>query len=198
MAETPSDGSTSGDNAVSVRAAAIRAAARSEAPKHGRLLESARDGRILSAVMLRVFAVSTPPGHGVLTTTGRRSGKQRRNYVRAIRRQDKVYVVMLRPPALALERPLAVSSWVWNIRSNPNVYVRLRRHTFAGVAREISDPIELQQAREAICETVHLIDYGECRLHLRGRPSRSKIKDLHRYWFDTGIPLVIELAEQAR
>ncbi|NKY73851.1 hypothetical protein HGB39_21175 [Rhodococcus opacus] len=102
---------------------------------------------------------------------------------------------MLRPPALAIERPLAVSFWVWNMRGNPNIRLRLRRRTCAGVAREISDPTELQQAREAICETVHLIDYGECRLHLRGRPSRTKIKDLHRYWFDTSIPLVIELAE---
>ncbi|WP_231137761.1 nitroreductase/quinone reductase family protein [Rhodococcus opacus] len=121
------------------------------------------------------------PWARVLTTTGRKTGQQRRNYVRAIRRQDKVYVVMLRPPALAIERPLAVSSWVWNMRGNPNIRLRLRRRTCAGVAREISDPTELQQAREAICETVHLIDYGECRLHLRGRPSRTKIKDLHRY-----------------
>ena len=195
MAEAPINGSASGGKAVTVCAAAIRDAATSQAPKHRQLLQSARGGRILSKIMLWVFAVSTPPGHGVLTTTGRKSGKQRRNYVRAIRRQDKVYVVMLRPPTLAIERPLAVSSWVWNIRGNPKVHLRLRRRTFAGVAREISDPIELQQARDAICETVHLIDFGECRLHLRGRPSRAKIKDLHRYWFDTGIPLVIELAD---
>ncbi|ANS27915.1 hypothetical protein R1CP_16120 [Rhodococcus opacus] len=194
MTEAPSNGSTSGDEAVTVRAAAIRAAAIREVPKHGRLLKSARDGRILSAPMLWIFAISTPHGHGVLTTTGRKSGKERRNYVRAIRCHDKVYVVMLRPPALAIERPLAVSSWMWNIRRNPNIRLRLRRRTFAGVAREISDPIELRQAREAICETVHLVDYGECSLHLRGRPSRAKIKDLHGYWFDTGIPLVIELA----
>ena len=195
MAEAPSNGSTSGDKAVTVCAAAIRDAATSQAPKHRQLLQSAKGGRILSTMMLRVFAVSTPPGHGVLTTTGRKSGKQRRNYVRAIRRQDKVYVVMLRPPDLAIERPLTVSSWVWNIRGNPNVRLRLRRRTFVGVAREISDPTELQQARDAICETVHLVDFGECRLHLRGRPSRAKIKDLHRYWFDTGIPIVIELAD---
>ncbi|SEE87864.1 deazaflavin-dependent oxidoreductase, nitroreductase family [Rhodococcus jostii] len=195
MTEAPGNGSTSGDKAVTIRAEAIRAAAISEAPVHRRLLQSARGGRILSAIMLRVFTISTPHGHGVLTTTGRKSGRQRRNYVRAIRRHDKVYVVMLRPPALAIERPLAVSSWVWNIRGNPNIHLRLRRRTFAGVAREISDPTELRQAREAICETVHLVDYGECRLHLRGRPSRAKIKDLHGYWFDTGIPLVIELAE---
>jgi hypothetical protein len=29
---------------------------------------------------------------------------------------------------------------------------------------------------------------------LRGLPSRAKIQELHRYWFDTGIPVVVELA----
>jgi hypothetical protein len=65
-----------------------------------------------------------------------------------------------------------------------------------GIARELTDPGELAEAREALSETVTLNDYAECRLHLRGLPTRSKIKDLHRYWFDTGIPLVIELAER--
>ncbi|KIA60116.1 hypothetical protein [Nocardia vulneris] len=36
-------------------------------------------------------------------------------------------------------------------------------------------------------------DYGECAVHRRGLPSRAKIQELHRYWFDTGNPLVIEL-----
>ncbi|WP_020667632.1 nitroreductase/quinone reductase family protein [Amycolatopsis nigrescens] len=178
------------------RAAAIRAAAIVEEPRHRRLLRSPRDGRVLSGIMLRALALSTPPGHAVLTTVGCRSGRQRRNYVRAIRRRDKVYVVMLRPPALAIRRPLAVSSWLWNVRADPGVRLRFGRRTFAGRAREISDPAELGQARAAICETVHLMDYGECLLHLRGLPSRKKIEDLHRYWFDTGVPLVIELAGQ--
>jgi hypothetical protein len=39
------------------------------------------------------------------------------------------------------------------------------------------------------------MDYGECALHLRGFPSRAKIKALHRYSFDTGIPLVVDLAD---
>jgi len=64
MTEAPSNGSTSGDEAVTVRAEAIRAAAISAAPKHRRLLQSARGGRILSAITLRVFAIFTPPGHG--------------------------------------------------------------------------------------------------------------------------------------
>ena len=145
--------------------------------------------------MLPLFLVRPPSGFGVLTTTGRKTGKARRKCVRMVRRGNRVYMVQLRPPELAKTRPSAVSAWVWNIRSNPNVTLRIRGGTFAGVARELKDPEELAEARAALCETVHLFDYGECDVHLRGLPTRAKVKELHRYWFDTGIPLVVELAE---
>ena len=176
---------------------ARREAALCEAPKHGRLLKSARDGAVLSAVMLPFYALATPSGHGVLTTVGRRSGRQRRKCIRVVRRGNKAYVVMLRPPAAAIENPDAVAAWVLNIRDNPRIRLKLGRHIYRGTAREITDPTELEAAREATCETVHFIDYGECDLHLRGRPTRAKIKELHRYWFETGVPIVIDLAAAA-
>jgi deazaflavin-dependent oxidoreductase (nitroreductase family) len=173
----------------------VRDAAEKEASKHGRLIRSARDGRVLSALMLPFFLVRPPSGFGVITTTGRRTGKARRKCIRVIRRGNRAYIVQLRPPELAMNRPSAVAAWVWNIRSNPNVTLRTRGGTFPGIARELTDPAELQQAREALCETVNLFDYGECDLHVRGLPTRSKIKDLHRYWFDTGIPVVVEFLD---
>jgi hypothetical protein len=112
-----------------------------------------------------------------------------------IRRGDKVYMVQLRPPEVALARPSVVAAWVWNIRSNPHVTLRIRGGTFAGVARELKDPAELAEARAALCETVNLFDYGECELHIRGLPTREKVKELHRYWFDTGIPLAVDLVD---
>jgi hypothetical protein len=112
-----------------------------------------------------------------------------------IRRGNKAYLVNLRPPALAMSRPSSVAAWVWNIRANPSVRLRIGVRTFAGVARELQEPAELEQAREALCETVTLFDYGECDLHLHGLPTRAKIKELHRYWFDTGVPLVVELRD---
>ena len=169
------DATTRHDDAPATRAEAIREAAIREEPKHRRLLRSERDGRVLSGVMVPFLEIWAPAGYGVLTTTGRKSGLQRRKCVRAIRRDDKAFIVQLRPPALAMERPTAVSGWVWNIRGNPNVTLRLGRRTYAGVAREIEDPRELEQAREAICETVHLTDYDECALHMRGFPTREKI-----------------------
>jgi deazaflavin-dependent oxidoreductase (nitroreductase family) len=181
-------------DASAERASAIREAAMAEEPKHRRLLRSRRDGRILSALMLPMLALRPPAGYAVLTTTGRKSGKTRRKCIRAIARGNTAFVVQLRPPAMAIERPEIVAGWVWNIRANPKVRLRLGMRTYAGVAREIEDPVELAQAREAICETVHLTDYDECALHLRGLPTREKIKALHRYWFDTGIPIAIELS----
>jgi deazaflavin-dependent oxidoreductase (nitroreductase family) len=175
--------------------AAVRDAAAEHAPKHRRLIRSARDGRLLSALMLPGVLAWPGSGYGVITTTGRKTGKARRKCIRVIRRGNKAYIVQLRPPELAMTRPDAVAAWVWNIRSNPNVRLRIRGGTFAGVARELEDPGELAEARDALCETVNLFDYGECNLHLRGLPTRSKIKELHRYWFDTGIPLVIDLVD---
>ncbi len=171
----------------------VRDAAREEASKHARLLRSARDGRLLSAAMLPFFLIRPPSGYGVITTTGRKTGKTRRKCVRVIRKANKAYLVDLRPPEVALKNPSATAGWVWNIRANPNVSLRIRGGTFAGFAREISDPQELQQAEAVLCRTVNLFDYCECDAHLRGLPTRAKINELHRYWFDTGIALVVDL-----
>jgi deazaflavin-dependent oxidoreductase (nitroreductase family) len=192
MTETRTSAASPDPSAAS-RAAAIREAALREKPKHRRLLRSSRDGRILSALMLPFIAIRPPAGYAILTTTGRKSGKTRRKCIRAIRRGNKVFIVQLRPPTLAVERPDIVSGWVWNLRANPNVRLRLGMRTYTGVAREIDDPDELEQARQAICETVHVTDYDECALHMRGLPSREKVRAMHRYWFDTGIPLAVEL-----
>jgi hypothetical protein len=77
----------------------------------------------------------------------------------------------------------------------PEGGLRLRGGTFEGIAREITDEDEREQARSALCETFYLGDYGECALHLRGLPTRTKVQELHRYWFETGIPVVIDLKE---
>jgi deazaflavin-dependent oxidoreductase (nitroreductase family) len=178
-----------------VSAADVRQAAAAEADKHTRTIRSARDGRLLSALMLPFFMLRPPAGYGVIATTGRKTRKTRRKCVRVIRRGDRAYLLQLRPPQLALKRPNAAAGWVWNIRSNPSVRLRIRGGNFAGVARELTDPAEIELARRALCDTVTLFDYGECDLHLRGLPTRAKIMQLHGYWFDTGIPLVVELRD---
>lgn len=173
----------------------VRDAAAEQIGKHRRLLRSGRDGRLLSASMLPLVRWSPPAGFGVLTTTGRKTGKPRSKCVRVIRRGNRAYLVALRPPHVAVTRPDAVHAWIRNIRANPAVRLRIPGGTFDGVAREITDAGELATARAAICDTVNPVDYAECTLHLRGWPTHTKIQELHRYWFDTGIPVVIDCKE---
>jgi deazaflavin-dependent oxidoreductase (nitroreductase family) len=153
--------------------------------QHNPFVRSKAGGRVLSAIMLPYFTILPPSGFGVLTTTGRRTGKARRKCVRAIRRGDKAYIVSI---------PGAQAAWLLNIGVNPNVRLRIRGGTFAGVARELREPAGTQEATEIYCGTVNLFDYAECNMHRPGRPTRAKIEELHRSWFDKGTPLIVELA----
>lgn len=143
-------------------------------------------GRALSALQLPWFTVLPPVGFGVLTTIGRRTAQKRRKCVRAILREDRAYIV-----AIGGER----SAWLKNVRAHPSVHLRLRGGSFAGTARDLDRGAEAQAAFEAYCETVNPFDYLECMAHGRGRPSRAKIRDLHRGWFERGTPLVVELSD---
>jgi deazaflavin-dependent oxidoreductase (nitroreductase family) len=149
-------------------------------------------GRILSALSLPAFSLLAPAGYGVLTTRGRRTGKLRRRCVHVIRDGNRAYLVMLRPTSEAVQRGW-VAGWLWNIRANPQVRLRIRGGTFAGRARELTDAQELSTARAIYCETVNLFDRAEYIFHRGKRPTRERIQALHRGWFDTGVPLVIEL-----
>ena len=149
-------------------------------------VRSTGGGRVLSALQLPWFMLLPPAGYGVLTMTGRRTGKRRRKCIRVIRRGDRGYVVSI---------PGARAAWLKNVRANPNVRLRVRGGTVTGVVRELGDPEERGQAMAAYCETVNPVDYLACSMHRRGRPSRAKIKELLRAWFDQGTPLVVELVE---
>jgi deazaflavin-dependent oxidoreductase (nitroreductase family) len=106
--------------------------------------------------------------------------------MRAIRRDGRAYIVSIKG---------ARSGWLKNIRANPNVRLRIRGGRFEGVARELREGAEMQEAMAAYCETVNPFDYLECANWLKGRPTRAKIQELHRAWFDQGVPLVVELAD---
>jgi deazaflavin-dependent oxidoreductase (nitroreductase family) len=152
--------------------------------KHNPFINSPRGGRVLSALTFPRFWVLPPSGFGVLTTTGRKTGKRRRKCVRAIRRSNKAYLVSIRP-----------TGWLQNVRANPHVQLRIRGGTFSGVARELRDDGEREEAKAAYCGDVNPNDYVECALWRKGRPTRSKIQELHRDWFAEGTPLVIDLDE---
>lgn len=152
-----------------------------------------RGGKALSALQLPFFLLHSPTGFGVLTTTGRRTGKQRRKCVRVIVDDSVAYLVMLGPVMLAAPKDEAVSHWLRNIRANPIVRLRVSAGTFTGTARELSEPAELAAARRAYTGTVNAFDSWEYRFHTADRPTRDKIQRLHEHWFDTGVPVAIDL-----
>lgn len=144
---------------------------------------SLHGAQVISALKRPWFSVRAPHGFGVLTVTGRRSGKRRSMCVRAIESEGKVYLI-----ALAGER----SAWLQNIRANPNVGLRIRGRRISGRARELGEQRELERARVAYCERLNRFDYVECVIHRRGAPSAARIADLHHGWFAEGTPIVIE------
>jgi deazaflavin-dependent oxidoreductase (nitroreductase family) len=154
-----------------------------EERKHNPFINSAADGRALSAMQLPFFILRPPAGYGVLTTTGRKTGKTRRRCVRAIRRDDKAYIVAIKG---------ARTGWLKNFRANPEVRLRVKGGAFAGIAREVQEAAERQEAMGAYCETVNSFEYLEYSMWRKGRATPSKIKELHRTWFIEGTPLVVE------
>ena len=141
-------------------------------------------GRILSALQLPYLLLLPPRGYGVLTTTGRRTGKRRRKCVRAIRDGDRVYVVSL---------PGRYSAWFRNIQAQPHVTLRIRGGTFEGVAREITDPAEYETGKAIYCGALSIFDRFTYLAHRTGRPTADRIRALNERWFTVCIPLVIDL-----
>jgi deazaflavin-dependent oxidoreductase (nitroreductase family) len=162
--------------------------------KRNLFTKSAGGGRMLSALMFPL-AVRAPRSFGVLTTKGRKTGKWRRKCVHPVRDGEKVYILMLRPTPTAVAKN-HIAGWLLNIRAEPRVRLRMHGGNFAGRARELHDPAEIERARAVYCETVNPFDYVECAFHRGGLPTRAKIEELHRSWFATGVPLVVELFGQ--
>ena len=146
---------------------------------------SSRGGRTLSALQLPFFLVRPPAGYAVLTAPGRRTGRTRRRCVRAIRRDDEVYVVAI--------KGVARSGWAKNALAADSVELRLPGGRRTGRARRPSPGPEFARARDAYCGTIRSFDYLTWLNWRKGRPSRAGIEELLRDWFERGTPLVIEL-----
>jgi deazaflavin-dependent oxidoreductase (nitroreductase family) len=151
--------------------------------KHNPFINSPTGGRALSALQLPFFLFHPPAGYGVLTTTGRKTQKKRRKCIRVVREGDKAYMVAIK----------GGTSWSKNALANPDVRLRLAGGTFSGSARELLEPTETQQAKEAYCDSVYWFDYLTWINWRKGRPAATKIKGLLRGWFENGTRLVVEL-----
>ena len=124
-----------------------------------------------------------PPSYGVLTTTGRVTGRRRRRCVRAVRSGGRVYLVAIK----------GKTAWLRNLEANPEVTLRIRGGTSAGRARLVGDGREREEARGAYCEPVGFFERLEYRMWRQDKPSDERIRELHRTWFETGTPVVVEL-----
>ncbi len=151
--------------------------------KRNPFLNSATGGRVLSALQLPFFLARPPADYGVLITRGRKSGKVRRRCIRVARRGDVAYLVAIKGPRTA---------WLKNVQADPHVRLRVSGGTFSGTARELRAE-ERQIALEAYCDLSGFFEHLEYRMWRQGKPSPAEIQDLHRTWFETGTPLVVEL-----
>jgi deazaflavin-dependent oxidoreductase (nitroreductase family) len=146
---------------------------------------SHRSGRILSAAQLPYFQLRPPHNYGILTTTGHKTGKRRSRCIRIARRGDRAYFVAIKG---------ASTHWAKNVLANPEVKLRLRSGRFSGRAREVR-PEEREEGREAYSADVHLFERGEWSIWRKDKFSPEKSRELHREWFDTGTPFVVELED---
>lgn len=143
-------------------------------------------GKILSALQLPFFTVRPPHGYGVITTTGRTSGKRRRRCVRVIDGGAQAALVAIKGKR---------TGWAANALANGAVRLRLPRGTFTGTARQPT-PDEVDRLRTLYCDTVTAFDSLTYRNWRTGRPTKDSISALLANWFDTGTPIVVDLTEQ--
>jgi len=151
--------------------------------RHNPFVNSPTGGRLLSAMQLPFFLLRPPSAYGVLTTTGRKTGKRRRRCIRAVRSGDSVYIVAIKGPR---------TGWVRNVQSNPQVRLWIRGGTFTCTVREV-DPVERAEAIEVYCRMASRFEYFEYAMWRRDRATPAKIEDLHRAWFERGTALVAEI-----
>jgi deazaflavin-dependent oxidoreductase (nitroreductase family) len=154
--------------------------------KHNPFITSATGGRLLSALQLPFFMIRPPSGYGILVTTGRKSGKTRRRCVRATRRHGQVVIVAIKGPR---------TGWLKNFECQPEVRVRIRGGTFAARGHRLVEDTERYEALQVYCAVRSPFEYLEHMIWRKGRPTRERIDDLHRHWFERGSPIVLELIE---
>jgi deazaflavin-dependent oxidoreductase (nitroreductase family) len=125
----------------------------------------------------------TPNGLGVLTTTGRRTDKRRVRAIRVAREGDRLYAVAMLGKKCG---------WIYNIRDNPAVRLKLGRRTYDASAREVTGA-ELGAARVAYLQNAGWFDYFDYMNLMWSFPTQKKLVRAHEEWLETGIPVVFEL-----
>jgi deazaflavin-dependent oxidoreductase (nitroreductase family) len=126
----------------------------------------------------------TPKGLGLLTATGRTSGKRRQRAMRIVRDGDRAYAVALLG---------AKADWLKNVRRAPAVRVKLGGTTYDATAREVVAPDERQRFQEVYRPVAGWYDYFDYLTYVWGIPTRGKLLRVHDKWLAEGTPVVFEL-----
>jgi deazaflavin-dependent oxidoreductase (nitroreductase family) len=125
----------------------------------------------------------TPRGCAVITTTGRKTGQPRVRAIRAIRDGDRLYAVALLGTRC---------DWLYNIRAEPRVRIKLGRRTYDATAREVTDG-ERAEALAAYLPNAGWFDYMDYVNFAWGVPTPGALHRAHEKWFAEGVPVVFEL-----
>jgi deazaflavin-dependent oxidoreductase (nitroreductase family) len=146
-----------------------------------------RVGHVTNTTPLRVLPA--PRGVGVVTTQGRKTGRERKRAMRVVRDGDRAYAVAF------MGRK---TDWLANLRGDPNVRIKLGRRTYRARAREIVDPDERARAAEVYRPVAGWYDYVDYLTYVWSIPTRSRVLRVHDEWFERGTPVVFELADGGR
>jgi deazaflavin-dependent oxidoreductase (nitroreductase family) len=143
--------------------------------------------RLSNIFMRPLFGLlPVPRGFALVTVTGRRTGLRRQRPMRAVRRDETLYAV-----AMLGER----SDWLKNVRAEPRVGVKVGSTQFSGMAREIANTAEREEAIDLYVRETYPADYSDYAAYDWGWPTRRKIEAAHRRWAEDGVMVAIELAE---
>jgi deazaflavin-dependent oxidoreductase (nitroreductase family) len=145
-----------------------------------------RMGHVMLTPTWRVFP--TPKGLGLVTTTGRKSGKRRARAMRVVVDGERAYA-----SSILGDR----ADWVHNVRANSAVKIKLGGTTYYAVARPIVDAAERAAAAEVYRPVAGWYDYVDYASFVWGLPTRSSVLKVHDLWFEKGTPVVFELGERA-
>ena len=100
-----------------------------------------------------------------------------------VRRGDRAYLVSIKGRS---------THWAKNLLANPEVNLRLRDGRYSGRAREVR-PEERDEGREAYSDHVGWFERFEWPIWRKDKFTPEKCRELHREWFDTGLPVVVDL-----
>jgi hypothetical protein len=89
------------------------------------------------------------------------------------------------------------AQWLKNLRSDPRVMIKLHDGTIDGIAREMADEAEMEWAAGVYIGTTVPNDYLDYVVYHWGFPTRHKLEEAHRRWFEDGVPIIIEAQSAA-